>query len=282
MLLARFVVEQRTTLNGLLDAGFVDASDARGLRSRRDAQFQEIERHPRVAVRVHGDRLQGLIFDLKGPLAESSHGIGERAGKDRGDLVGGQPAKNEHLRARKKRGVHFEGGVFRGRADEDDVAGFHARQEGVLLRLVEPVDLVDEDDRAPPRGAPDALGFRHDLADFLDPGKDRAEGDEPRFCGLGDDPRQRRLARARRPPEDDRLQKIALDGFAQRPARGQEILLADELVKRPRPHALRQRRRRRARGLDIVIRKQGGHESLSATLSPRLVDDNRGGDRGIQ
>jgi hypothetical protein len=28
VLLARFVVEQRTTLNGLLDAGFVDASDA--------------------------------------------------------------------------------------------------------------------------------------------------------------------------------------------------------------------------------------------------------------
>jgi hypothetical protein len=67
------------------------------------------------------------------------------------------------------------------------------------------------------------------------------------------------------------LQKIALDGFAERPARGQEILLADELVKRSRPHALRQRRGRRARGLDIVIRKQGGHEGLSATLSPRLT-----------
>ena len=32
---------------------------------------------------------------------------------------------------------------------EHDVAGFDARQERILLRLVEAVDLVDEDDRAP-------------------------------------------------------------------------------------------------------------------------------------
>jgi hypothetical protein len=60
---------------------------------------------------------------------------------------------------------------------------------------------------------------------------------------VGDDPRQRRLAGARRAPEDDRLQQVALDRFAQRFAGREEALLADELVERPRPHALGERGR---------------------------------------
>jgi hypothetical protein len=65
-------------------------------------------------------------------------------------------------------GVDLERGVFRGRADEDDVAGLDARQEGVLLRLVEAVNLVDEDNRAAPGRPPQPFGLGHHLADFLD------------------------------------------------------------------------------------------------------------------
>ena len=53
------------------------------------------------------------------------------------------------LRPRQQRRVDLERRVLGGRADEDDVAGLDARQERVLLRLVEAVDLVDEEDRAP-------------------------------------------------------------------------------------------------------------------------------------
>ena len=59
---------------------------------------------------------------------------------------------------------------------------------------------------------------------------------------VGDDARQRRLAGARRSPEDDRLQAIALDRFAQRLAGREQLLLADELVERARTHALGERR----------------------------------------
>ena len=38
---------------------------------------------------------------------------------------------------------------MRRRADQTDHAALHIRQQHVLLRLVEPVDLVDEQDRLP-------------------------------------------------------------------------------------------------------------------------------------
>ena len=66
-------------------------------------------------------------------------------------VVLAQRLEHEDLRARQQRRVHLERRVLGGRADEDDVAGLDARQEGILLRLVEAVDLVDEEDRAAAR-----------------------------------------------------------------------------------------------------------------------------------
>ena len=127
-----------------------------------------------------------------------------------------QPAKHEHLRAREQRGVDLERRILGRGADQHDVAGLDARQKRVLLRLVEAVDLVDEDDRAASGRAADALGLAHHVADFLDAGHHGAEGHEARLGRVGDDARQRRLAGAGRAPEDDRLQQVALDGLAER------------------------------------------------------------------
>jgi hypothetical protein len=69
-----------------------------------------------------------------------------------------------------------------------------------------------------------------------------AERYEPRLRRVGDDSRERRLAGARRPPEDDRLEQVALDRLAQRPAGCQQLFLADEFVEGPRTHPLGQRR----------------------------------------
>ena len=68
--------------------------------------------------------------------------------------------ERQHPRARQKRGVELEGRVLGGRADQDDGAVLHDRQEAVLLGAVEAMDLVDEEQRlaavraaqpAPPR-----------------------------------------------------------------------------------------------------------------------------------
>ena len=131
--------------------------------------------------------------------------------------------QHEHLRARQQRRVDLERRVLGRRADQHDVAGLDARQERVLLRLVEAVDLVDEDDRAAARsrGAPSrpsAITSRISLM----PASTALNGTKCALRRVGDDARERRLAGAGRPPQDDRLQQVALDRRAQRPSRPEE------------------------------------------------------------
>ena len=74
-------------------------------------------------------------------------------------------------------------------------------QEGILLRFVETVNLVDEDDGA---GAvlAGAIGIAHHLLDFLDAGHHRGKLDEVGFGDASNDLGERGLAGARRSPED--------------------------------------------------------------------------------
>ena len=184
--------------------------------------------------------LQRRVVDRHRLVARAPLGVVQRASQDRRDLVGRQAAQDEHLRSRQQRGVDLERRILGRRADQHDVAGLDARQERVLLRFVEAVDFVDEDDGAAAGGAAEPLGLGHDLADFLDAGQHGAERHESRGR-VGDDARERRLAGAGRPPEDDRLQQVALDRLAQRLAGREQILLADELIEGARPHPLGQR-----------------------------------------
>ena len=60
--------------------------------------------------------------------------------------------------------------------------------------------------------------------------------------GRGDDPRERRLAGARRPVEDHRVRPALLDRAPQGRARGEQVLLADDVGERARAHADGERR----------------------------------------
>ena len=73
----------------------------------------------------------------------------QRALQQRHDLRHGERAQRVDLRARQQRRDHFERRILRGGADQDDVAALHVGQKRVLLRFVEAVDLVDEQDGAP-------------------------------------------------------------------------------------------------------------------------------------
>ena len=151
-----------------------------------------------------------------------------------------QRLEHVHAAAGEQRGNDFERRILRGGADQADVALLHVRQECILLGLVEAMDLVDEDDRA--RAVLlGALGVGHHLLDFLDAGEHGGELDE---LGLGharDDLRQRGLAGAGRPPEDERADVVALDLGAQRLARADQVLLADVFIERARTHAVGER-----------------------------------------
>ncbi len=124
------------------------------------------------------------------------------------------------LAAADERRVDLEVRVLGGGADQRDDAVLDRRQERVLLRLVEAMDLVDEEDRARR-----AEGAR--LARALDrgahvggAGADRRELHEAGARLGGDEARQRRLAAAGRPEEEHAEQLAALDRRAQHRARG--------------------------------------------------------------
>ena len=99
------------------------------------------------------------------------------------------------------------------------------------------MDLVDEHDGAVSHAAV-FFGVRHHDFDFLDAAQHGAEGDELAAGQLRDEPRQGRLADTRRPPEDNRSQRVGFDLAAQRLAGAEDMLLADEVLQALRTQAV--------------------------------------------
>ena len=208
----------------------------------RGRELEQVQRRSRIAVGKAGDCRQRLVGDVDRRRPEPALLVGQRPPQDAFDGLGRKRLQHEHLRARQERGVDLERRILRRRTDQDDVAGFDARKKRVLLRLVEAVDLVHEHDRPAAHSSPALLRRGHDLLDLLDAGEHGAERHEVRLRDLGDHSRERRLARAGRTPEDDRLQEVAFDGLAQRPARREDLFLTDDLVERAWTDPFRERR----------------------------------------
>jgi len=152
------------------------------------------------------------------------------------DLRSGVGFEDVDLGAGEERGDDFEGGIFGGGTDKEDVAGFDVREEGVLLGLVEAVDFVNEDDGAQ-AGAGFLFGLGHDFLDFLDAGGDSAEGDEFAFGEASDEAREGGLAAAGGSPEEHGGEIVGLDLDAEGFARAEELFLADEFVEGAGTHA---------------------------------------------
>ena len=190
-----------------------------------------------------------IVSGFEMHLAEAALGVAERAAQKHDNLLFGQRLQHVDAAAREQRGVDFERRIFGGGADQANAAFLDVRQEGVLLRFVEAVNFVDEDDgaRAVLAGA---VGVGHDLLDFLDAGEHGGKLDEVGLGDAGDDLGEGGFAGARRAPEDHRGGIVALDLDAQRLARADQVLLADEFVERARAHAVGQRARA-ACGLDL-------------------------------
>jgi len=166
---------------------------------------------------------------------------GLRLGHDLLQIIGRERLQHIDRGTREQRRVHLERGVLGGRAGEGEQAAFHVRQKRVLLRLVEAVHLIDENDGALRREAvPRLLGQLDRLANVLHAAQHRADGDELRVERLRHEPRDRRLARARRPPEDARMRLPGFERQAQRLAWPEHLRLADHLGKLARAQALGQ------------------------------------------
>jgi hypothetical protein len=114
------------------------------------------------------------------------------------------------------------------------------RQQRILLRLVEAMNLVEKQDRPP---ATSALIFR--VADrctnFLYTRRHRRQRGKASPKLRRQDLRQRRLACARWSPQNQRRKLLRLKRSRKQLSRPKQVLLTDELIEAARSHSLCQR-----------------------------------------
>ncbi len=220
----------------LVDLGFALAllGEGRG-------HLEQIERAPRVPVGGIGEHRDERVTHDDASPPYPALGVAERAANDHADIVARQRFQHVDTRAREQCADDLEGRVLGGGADEEQRAVLHVGQEGVLLRLVEPVHLVDEQNGVAAARLPVELCLLDRRADVLDAREDRREGQELRLGVSRDEARERRLAGARRSPEDHRVHLAGLDETPERLPLSQQVPLADELVQGPRTHAIGER-----------------------------------------
>ena len=124
--------------------------------------------------------------------------------------------------------VDIEIGVLRGGGDEGQLTVLHEFQQGLLLLLVEVLDLIQvEEDAA---GSQERPHIRDDVLDVLKGGGGGIEPVEGLMGALGDEVRHRSLSGARRAVEDHIYRGAALNEPAQHRALPQKVLLSHHLV----------------------------------------------------
>ena len=160
-----------------------------------------------------GEPVAGLVGERDLPVVAAR--VLDRPTQQRGDVGRFQRLELDQQRAREQRGDDGETRVLGGRGDEQHRPVLHGGEQGVLLGLGEPVDLVDEE-HGGDSVRESSTGVGDDRADLLDPGVQRGERFEPASGTTGDEGRHGRLPRAGRTVEDDGGFTTPVDETAQR------------------------------------------------------------------
>ena len=151
MLVAALVVAQRAALGDFVERGQLDdaPTSIAGLR-RLCREIEGVQRDSRVAVAERDEEVEGGVFDIRAKRGEAALLVAQRPGDDGPQVVLAERLQGKDAGARKQRRDDLERRVLRGGPDEGDRALLDVGQNRVLLRLVEAMDLVDEEQGAPP------------------------------------------------------------------------------------------------------------------------------------
>ncbi len=169
--------------------------------------------------------------------------------------VGVERLESEQCRTAPQRWVDLEERILRRRADQRERAVLDRRQQRVLLRLAEAVDLVEEQDRALAALAEPLTGTFDHLAHVLDAGGHRRELLE-RAC---------RRSRRPRAPRSSCRSRV---GPRRSPTSGGPVRRGAATVGPGRPGGPDRRRRRACAAADV----QPAARSLAAAPRPRRVN----------
>ena len=127
--------------------------------------------------------------------------VTDRAAQDPLDFVFVERIQHQHSRTRKQCADNFERRILSRRANQRDGSIFNRRQQRILLRFVEAMNLIDEQNGAPAAQAVEPrLGNR--AAQLFHAGKYSRERNEVRARSICQQACQCRLSRAWRAPEN--------------------------------------------------------------------------------
>ncbi|EXI76543.1 MAG: hypothetical protein AW07_00491 [Candidatus Accumulibacter sp. SK-11] len=255
--IAALVEAPQALRHRLLDESAVDGGRLRR-RGCGGNLLDQVEQAPRVAIGKADQPRTRIIADARfgqrvptGPFEEFAH------------LVRRQRLQHVDRRPREQRRVEFERRILGRRTDERQQPTLDVRQEGILLRLVETMHFIDEEDRPPATAGTADFGASDRLTDVPDAGKNRRESDEVGSEGVRHQARERRLADSGRSPEDHAVRLSGLEGDGQRLSRPEQVRLADHFGQLPRPQSFGQRYVR------MVFCGQADHLSFPSGSTPR-------------
>ena len=112
-------------------------------------------------------------------------------------------------------------------------------KEIILLRLVEMMDFIDEEDRGLAQ-AMKLFRFLDDLLEIFDSRRDGGELHASCASRAGEDPGQRGLAASWRAPKNQGVQFARLDYSSEKLAGPEKMLLADEFIEGFGSHPFRE------------------------------------------
>jgi len=237
VLVAVGVVYHGLALDALLGDGAVELDLASRVgRCGPDPDLQSVEAPAGIAFARGGEVAQGFLGDLDPIGPESAFRVRQGPVHEADQVVVRERLQFEDLGAGDEGTVDVEKRVVGGGADEADHAAFDVGQQNVLLGFVEPVDLVDEEDRPGP-ARPEPVGRRsHDPPDIGHVALHPAEPLEYRSGGPGDDLGECGFPGSGRAVEEDGGDPVGLDRPAQELARTEDVLLPGVFFERAGPH----------------------------------------------
>jgi len=207
---------------------------------RRHRRFERGEEPACVAVGMADEELTGL--GLKRDPTAVAPLVGHRPRQKGAQLVRGQGLEQEQLGPGEEGGPEGERRVLGRGSDEQDCPFLEEREEHILLGAVPAMDLVQEQEVPLPGPPPRVAGGEERLADLGHGGQRRRALDEPCPPVRGDEPADRGLPCARRPPEHEWDGHVPLEERPQGPPLPEEVPLPHHLPQVARPQPLRQGR----------------------------------------
>ena len=222
MIVAGFVVPHGRALRHLLRVGHGEPDHAVFGPRGRVEEFDGVERLADIAAAGLRDVL------LHAGLRQDGHAVArfeiiERPADRALRLVLLHGLEFKHRRARQDSIIDIEIRIFRRGRDERDLAVFDVFQQRLLLLFVEILDLVEIQKHAVRREEGVQLGV--DLLDIGGGRRSRVELAQLALRFFRDQVRDRRLARAGRPVEDEIRHAAGFDDAAQKAVFAQNMLL---------------------------------------------------------